>query len=112
LRRAWLRIRRNDRDFTSSRTPSSTSTTATARTPRWTTRPRSSSPSRPRSPCGFLGLDTAGNSIPYLTVWSEHTQPDAFERIAALVDRLARRLEDALGPVDGEASAGTASGIA
>ena len=46
--------------------------------------------------CGFLGLDTAGNSVPYLAVWSEHTAEDAFERIAALVDRLARRLEDAL----------------
>jgi hypothetical protein len=48
--------------------------------------------------CGFLGLDTAGNSIPYLAVWSEHTDADAFERIAALVDRLARRLEEALQP--------------
>src|SRR3954447_21167302 len=48
--------------------------------------------------CGFLGLDTTGNSVPYLAVWSEHTDPDAFERIAGLVDRLARRLEDTLQP--------------
>src|SRR4051794_25272448 len=48
--------------------------------------------------CGFLGLDTTGNSVPYLAVWSEHTPPDAFERIAGLVDRLARRLEDACQP--------------
>jgi antirestriction protein ArdC len=48
--------------------------------------------------CGFLGLDTAGNSIAYLAVWRESTEADAFERIAALVDRLARRLEDALQP--------------
>jgi antirestriction protein ArdC len=46
--------------------------------------------------CGFLGLDTAGNSIPYMAVWSEHVHADAFERIAALVDRLARRIEDTL----------------
>jgi len=46
--------------------------------------------------CGFLGLDTAGNSVPYLAVWSEHTPDDAFEQIAGLIDRLARRLEDAL----------------
>jgi hypothetical protein len=46
--------------------------------------------------CGFIGLDTGANSIPYLAVWSEHTPQDAFERIAALVDRLTRRLEDAL----------------
>jgi hypothetical protein len=45
---------------------------------------------------GFLGVDTSGNSIPYLAAWSETTDPDAFERIAGLVDRLARRLEDAL----------------
>lgn len=48
--------------------------------------------------CGFLGLDTVGNSVPYLAVWSEHTADDAFERIAGLIDRLARRLEDALQP--------------
>ena len=46
--------------------------------------------------CGFLGLDTASNSIPYLAFWSEDTEPNAFERIAGLVDRLARRLEDSL----------------
>jgi len=46
--------------------------------------------------CGFLGLDTAGNSIPYLASWAEDTPADAFERIAALVDRLARRLENNL----------------
>ena len=36
--------------------------------------------------CGFLGLDTAANSIPYLAVWSEHT---AGGRVRA--DRRARR---------------------
>jgi hypothetical protein len=51
--------------------------------------------------CGFLGLDTSGNSVPYLAVWSENTPEDAFERIAGLVDRLARRLEDAC-HVDGD----------
>src|SRR4051794_20086419 len=58
--------------------------------------------------CGFLGLDTTGNSVPYLAVWSEQSPPDAFERIAGLVDRLARRLEDAcqLGGNDDEAADG------
>lgn len=46
--------------------------------------------------CGFLGLDTAANSIPYLAVWSEDVAADAFERIAVVVDRVARELEDAL----------------
>ena len=45
--------------------------------------------------CGFLGLDTAGNSIPYLAgLVRGHAAADAFEQIAALVDRLARRFED------------------
>jgi antirestriction protein ArdC len=46
--------------------------------------------------CGFLGLDTSANSIPYLAVWSANADPDAFERIAGLVDRLASQLEDTL----------------
>jgi antirestriction protein ArdC len=46
--------------------------------------------------CGSLGLDTTANSIPYLAVWSEHTPADTFEQTATLVDRLARRIEDAL----------------
>jgi antirestriction protein ArdC len=46
--------------------------------------------------CRFVGLDTSANSIPYLAAWREDTAADAFERIAGLVDRLARRLEDAL----------------
>jgi hypothetical protein len=46
--------------------------------------------------CGFLGLDTSANSIPYPAVWSENADPDAFEQIAGLVDRLARRFEEAL----------------
>jgi antirestriction protein ArdC len=50
--------------------------------------------------CGFLGLDTSANSIAYLAVWSEHTPDDAFQRIAALVDRLARSLEGTLQPTD------------
>lgn len=50
--------------------------------------------------CGFLGLDTAANSVPYLAVWSEDTPDGAFERVAGLIDRLARRIEDALDVVD------------
>ena len=42
--------------------------------------------------CGAVGLDTAGFSVPYLTSWSEGGE---IERYAALIDRLAGRLEDA-----------------
>jgi antirestriction protein ArdC len=63
--------------------------------------------------CGFLGLDTSGNSIGYLAVWSEHVADDAFEQIAGLTDRLARRIEDALqDPDDATQPAGAATGAA
>ena len=49
--------------------------------------------------CGAVGLDTAGFSVPYLTSWSEGGE---IERYAALIDRLAGRLEDAaLGAIAG-----------
>jgi hypothetical protein len=47
---------------------------------------------------GYLGLDTSRSSIPYLASWAESAQPETFERVAELVDRLARRLEDTLDP--------------
>ena len=45
--------------------------------------------------CGALGLDSAGYSIPYLASWSSEGDIDTLERTAALIDRLARRIEDA-----------------
>ncbi len=53
--------------------------------------------------CSTLGLDTAGASVPYMTSWSKGEE---IERYAELIDRLARRLEDAVlaagTPEDGE----------
>jgi hypothetical protein len=43
--------------------------------------------------CASLGLDISGSSIPYMTGWSKE---DEVGRYAELVDRLARRIEDAL----------------
>jgi antirestriction protein ArdC len=45
--------------------------------------------------CGALGLDSAGYSIPYLASWSSEGDIDTLERTATLIDRLARRIEDA-----------------
>jgi antirestriction protein ArdC len=42
--------------------------------------------------CSSVGLDTAAYSVPYMTSWSEGGE---IERYAALIDRLAGRLEDA-----------------
>lgn len=46
------------------------------------------------SVCSTVGLDTSGSSIPYLAAWSEGACTEPIERYAALIDRLARRLED------------------
>ncbi|MCW2953211.1 MAG: hypothetical protein JWQ48_2381 [Conexibacter sp.] len=46
--------------------------------------------------CGSAGLDTAGNSIPYLAAWSESASLATIAATAALIDRLARRIEDAV----------------
>jgi antirestriction protein ArdC len=45
--------------------------------------------------CGSLGLDTAGYSIPYLASWASEGDIDTLEQTAALIDRLARRIEAA-----------------
>jgi antirestriction protein ArdC len=42
------------------------------------------------------GLDTAGESVPYLASWAER-DPEAMERTAATVGEIAARLEEALG---------------
>lgn len=42
--------------------------------------------------CSTIGLDTAGYSVPYMTSWRRGGE---IERYAELIDRLARRLEDA-----------------
>jgi N-terminal domain of anti-restriction factor ArdC len=44
------------------------------------------------------GLDTTTNSIPYLTAWSQNTPITTIHAHAALIDRLARRLEHAINP--------------
>jgi antirestriction protein ArdC len=41
--------------------------------------------------CAAVGLDTSGFSVPYIATWSKG---DELERLAGLVDRHARRLED------------------
>ncbi len=41
--------------------------------------------------CATVGLDTSGSSIPYMASWGTGEE---IERYAALVDRLARRLEE------------------
>ncbi len=54
----------------------------------------------------FVGLDSSASAVPYLAGWAEEAAADTFERIARLVDRLARRLEEALGAEDLAAATG------
>lgn len=54
----------------------------------------------------FVGLDSSASAVPYLAAWAETAPADTFERVAGLVDRLARRLEQALG-ADENAGAAT-----
>jgi antirestriction protein ArdC len=45
--------------------------------------------------CGSLGLDTSGYSVPYLASWATEAEIETIEQRAALIDRLARRIEEA-----------------
>jgi antirestriction protein ArdC len=53
--------------------------------------------------CSSLGLDTSAESVPYLAGWDERSEGDPIESYAALIDRLARRIEDAVLPEQAEA---------
>jgi antirestriction protein ArdC len=58
----------------------------------------------------FVGVRSDASAVPYLAVWSEDAAADTFEQIAGLVDRLARRLEKALGADEREPVRAAAAG--
>jgi hypothetical protein len=45
---------------------------------------------------GALGIKTDGYSVPYVTSWAEQSDLSVLEQTAALIDRLASRIEDAV----------------
>ena len=45
---------------------------------------------------GALGIKTDGYSVPYLASWAEQSDLSVLEHTAALIDRLASRIEDAV----------------
>jgi hypothetical protein len=51
------------------------------------------------SVCASSGIDPGEFSISYLAGWSERTPITTIERTAALIDRLSRRIEDAVATV-------------
>jgi hypothetical protein len=51
------------------------------------------------SVCASSGIDPGAFSITYLAGWSEQTSIATIEATAAFIDRLSRRIEDAVAPV-------------
>jgi hypothetical protein len=45
---------------------------------------------------GSVGLDVAGETIPYIAGWGEEGALDAMREYAQTIDTIARRIEDAL----------------
>ena len=52
------------------------------------------------SVCASAGIDPGAFSITYLASWSEQTPIATIEKTAALIDRLSRRIEDAVSDVE------------
>jgi antirestriction protein ArdC len=52
------------------------------------------------SVCASSGIDPGEFSITYLAGWSERTPIATIDRTAALIDRLSRRIEDAVANVN------------
>jgi len=55
--------------------------------------------------CGSVGLDTSGSSVPYVAGWGESGELEAIQGFAETIDKLARRIEDALSTDDAPVSA-------
>jgi hypothetical protein len=50
--------------------------------------------------CGSLGLDTLGYSIPYLASSSQRATMETIERAAAMIDRVAKGIEERVLPCE------------
>jgi len=43
-----------------------------------------------------IGLDTSGSTVPYIAGWGENGELDAIRNYAETIDKLARRVENAI----------------
>lgn len=50
--------------------------------------------------CGSVGLDVSGDSIPYIAGWGEQGALNAIREYAETIDKIAKRIEEALAPDD------------
>lgn len=48
--------------------------------------------------CGSVGLDVSGESIPYIAGWGEKGALEAIREYAETIDKIAKRIEEALAP--------------
>jgi hypothetical protein len=55
--------------------------------------------------CGSVGLDTSGSTVPYIAGWGETGELKAIRDYAETIDKLARRIEDAIVADNGDARA-------
>lgn len=54
--------------------------------------------------CAAVGLDTSGESVPYIAGWGEQGALEAVTQAAETIDALARRIEDAVLAADEHAT--------
>ncbi|MFL5912916.1 MAG: hypothetical protein ACJ768_20410 [Gaiellaceae bacterium] len=54
----------------------------------------------PRCAASGAGLDTSGESIPYVAGWGEDGALEAIQQVAELIDSIVLRIEVALGNQD------------
>ena len=62
--------------------------------------------------CGAVGLDTSGSSVPYVAGWGESGELEAIRSYAETIDKIARRIEDALVVDASESACGNKSQLA
>jgi hypothetical protein len=60
---------------------------------------------------GALGIKTDGYSVPYLASWAEQADLGVLEQTAALIDRLASRIENAVLEASADQAGGDSSGV-
>ena len=56
--------------------------------------------------CGSVGLETAGESVPYLLGWNDDKATERITALAGTIDEIARKLEQALHTSEAETECG------
>ena len=62
--------------------------------------------------CGSVGLDTSGESVPYLAGWNPDNPGERIRLLAGTIDAIARAIEGALNAREGSGGAGVDASVA